>query len=86
MICALAMSDYQKAHAAYSEMSSVGRNSEETQYLMYKVGLRTGSTELGASNRAILLIVVTDAAQLSRVLEISAVVLGRISHCSMLAS
>ena len=80
------MSDYQKAHAAYGEMSLAGRNSEETQYLMYKVGLRTGSTELGAYNRAIILIVVTNAAQLPRVLEVSPVVLGRISRCSMLAS
>ena len=53
ILCALSMSDYEKAHAAYGEMSLAGRNSEETQYLMYKLGLQTGNTELGAYNRAI---------------------------------
>ncbi|MCJ1432892.1 hypothetical protein MMC27_002250 [Xylographa pallens] len=46
IICNLATSDYATARNIYSGMSDIVQGADETRYLMYKVALRSGDTEL----------------------------------------
>ncbi|MCJ1397829.1 hypothetical protein MMC11_001025 [Xylographa trunciseda] len=46
IICTLATSDYATARTIFSRMSDTVQGAEETRYLMYKVGLRSGDSEL----------------------------------------
>ena len=46
LLCALATSDFLEARTVYSEMSASAQTAQETQYLMYKVGLRSGDADL----------------------------------------
>ena len=48
ILCAISASAYSKALQTYSEMPLGAKISEETQYLMYKLGLRSGDSELGS--------------------------------------
>ncbi|MCJ1388414.1 hypothetical protein MMC18_001261 [Xylographa bjoerkii] len=50
IFCTLAISDYATARRIYYGMSDTTRGAEETKYLMYKVGLRSGDPELGPQN------------------------------------
>ena len=47
MICALGMADTRKALEAHLEMSEVTKKHPFTQYLLYKVALRSQNTDLG---------------------------------------
>jgi len=46
LLCSLATSDFAEARTVYSEMSTSAQTAQETQYLMYKVGLRSGDADL----------------------------------------
>ena len=48
LLCSLATSDYSLGRGIYSEMSASAQAAQETQYLMYKVGLRSGDAELAS--------------------------------------
>ena len=47
MICALGMADIRKALDAHSAMTEVNKRHPSTQYLLYKVALRSQNPELG---------------------------------------
>ena len=47
MICALGMADIRKALDAHSAMTEVNKRHPSTQYLLYKVALRSQNAELG---------------------------------------
>lgn len=49
MVCALGMADVQKALDAHSAMSEVNKRHPSSQYLLYKVALRSQNAELGKS-------------------------------------
>jgi len=49
MLCALGRQDPSSAREVYFQMSDVGKAAPLTKYLMYKVALRSGDTELGTS-------------------------------------
>ncbi|MCJ1472157.1 hypothetical protein MMC13_000804 [Lambiella insularis] len=53
ILCTLATSDYAMVKTTYSTMSDMAQIAQETQYLMYKVGLRSGDSELGRCLEAI---------------------------------
>lgn len=46
LLCSLATSDFAMARSIYSEMSTSAQTAQETQYLMYKIGLRSGDADL----------------------------------------
>ena len=50
ILCALAISDYSAARSTYSGMPIAVQSAPETQYLMYKIGLRSGDAEIGWSS------------------------------------
>jgi hypothetical protein len=47
MLCALARQDTTAARAANFKMSQAQQDSPQTRYLMYKIALQDGDTELG---------------------------------------
>ena len=47
MICALGMTDTGKVLEAHLEMSEVTKRHPSTQYLLYKVALRSQNSDLG---------------------------------------
>lgn len=47
MVCALGTGDIRKALDAHFEMSDVNKKHPSTQYLLYKVALRSQDTNLG---------------------------------------
>lgn len=47
ILCALGMSDPSKARDVYFEMSDSNKKDPSTQYLLYKVALRSQDPELG---------------------------------------
>ena len=47
MVCALGTADIRKALDAHYEMSDVNKKHPSTQYLLYKVALRSRDTDLG---------------------------------------
>lgn len=49
MLCALGMSNPQRAKEVYFEMSDANRQHPSTRYLTYKVALRCQDKELGTS-------------------------------------
>jgi tetratricopeptide (TPR) repeat protein len=48
LLCSLATSDFPMARSVYSEMSASAQTAQETQYLMYKIGLRSGDADLAS--------------------------------------
>jgi len=47
ILCALGMSDAAKAREIYSHMSAANKSDPSTQYLIYKIALRSRDIELG---------------------------------------
>lgn len=47
ILCALGMSDQAKAQDVFSQMSAPYKKDPSTMYLLYKVALRCGDSELG---------------------------------------
>lgn len=47
MVCALAVANIPKALDIHHEMSDVNKKHPSTQYLLYKVALRSQNTDLG---------------------------------------
>ena len=52
MICALGMADTRRALEAHMEMSQVTKQHPSTQYLLYKVALRSQDTDLGGRSQS----------------------------------
>ncbi|MCJ1250157.1 hypothetical protein MMC30_007383 [Trapelia coarctata] len=50
LLCSLSTSDFSEARTIFSEMSASAQTAQETQYLMYKVGLRSGDTDLASES------------------------------------
>ncbi|KAF2432077.1 SPO22-domain-containing protein [Tothia fuscella] len=50
MLCSLARQDIPSAREAYSKMSESQQNSPQTQYLAYKIGVRSGDAEFAAQS------------------------------------
>ena len=47
MVCAMGMADVRKAVDAYSAMSEANKKHPSTQYILYKVALRSQDTDQG---------------------------------------
>ena len=56
ILCTLAISDHSTARSIYSDMPIAIQSASETQYLMYKTGLRSGDAELGWSSSSTIIV------------------------------
>ena len=59
MVCALAMANVRQALDTHLEMSDANKKHPSTQYILYKVALRSQDTDLG-SNPCRVMILITD--------------------------